>query len=150
LSGKADKPSRLKESDNAPFEGEVNPNRNCVAGNGGCIQTQHCEDLGGGLNIGYAASGNYLLYDIQVKKSGHYSVSPRIASNAGALTQLSYTIEVDGAVVASYVHKGTGGWQNWESMKAKKVYLKEGGHKLRLHFNTSDINVNYLVFNRPR
>ncbi len=110
------------------------------------IDTQVCEDIGGGLNIGWTAPGKYLLYEIHVRKSGKYTVSPRIASDVSSLTQLSYNLEVNGDVVASYVHGGTGGWQNWQSMEAKQVYLEEGVHKLRVSFNTSDINMNCLVF----
>ena len=112
------------------------------------IETQKCEDKGGGKSIGWIAPGDYLLYDIRVKQSGNYTVSPRIAGNAGSLAQLSYNIELDGDVIASYVHGGTGGWQNWESMAPRKVYLEEGDHKLRVFFNTADINMNYLEFSR--
>ena len=112
------------------------------------MEIQKCDDKGGGMNIGRTAPGTYLLYDIRVRQSGSYTVSPRIASDAGSLAQLSYNIEVDGDVVASYVHGGTGGWQNWESMATRKVYLEEGEHKLRVFFNTADINMNCLEFNR--
>lgn len=112
------------------------------------INTQACEDDGGGLNIGWAAPGNYLLYQIHVKQSGSYTVQPRIASNASSLTQLSYNIEIDGHVVAAYVHGGTGGWQNWQSMEAKQFDLAEGDHTLRVSFITSDINMNYLELSR--
>ena len=112
------------------------------------IETQKCEDRDGGLNIGWTAAGKYLLYDIQVKKSGNYSVSPRISSDVSPLTQLSYNLEVDGDVVASYVHGGSGGWQNWQSMEPKQIYLEEGTHKLRVLFNSSDININYLECSR--
>ena len=79
-----------------------------------------------------------------MKQSGSYTVSPRIASNVSALTQLSYNVELDGHIVASYVHGGTGGWQNWKSMEPKQIDLEEGDHKLRVHFLTSDVNMNYL------
>ena len=110
------------------------------------IQTQKCEDRDGGFNVGWAVAGDYLLYQIEVRKRGNYTVSPRIASNVSSLTQLSYNLEVDGEVVASYVHGGTGSWQSWESMPAKTVYLDEGTHKLRVFFNSADININYLEF----
>jgi hypothetical protein len=112
------------------------------------IQTQECEDGGGGLNVGWASAGDYLLYLIEIKKRGTYMVSPRIASNVSSLTQISYNLEVDGKVFASYVHGGTGSWQSWESMPAKELYLEEGVHKLRVFFNSADININYLEFSR--
>jgi beta-glucosidase-like glycosyl hydrolase len=109
------------------------------------IRTQDCEDMGGGLNVGWAESGDYLMYRIDVKKSGYYRISPRIASNVSSLSQISYNLEVDGKVVASYLHGGTGGWQNWQSMEAREVYLEEGVHKLRIYFKSADVNVNYLM-----
>ena len=113
------------------------------------IKTEACSDAGGGLNIGYITPGTFLLYHIKVEKSGDYSVSPRSASNASPLAQLSYGIEVDGEVAASFIHGGTGGWQNWQSLEAKNIYLTAGEHKLRLFFNAADININYLEFSKP-
>ena len=112
------------------------------------LNTEACEDASCGFNIGWTAQGDYLLFDIDVKESGRYSVSPRVASNVSGLTQLSYNVEVDGEVVASYIHGGTGGWQNWKSMDAKPVYLEEGARKLRICFHTADVNLNYLLFTR--
>lgn len=112
------------------------------------IQTQACEDAGGGMNVGYVTTGEYLLYEIDVQKDGMYSVSSRIASDVSEVTQLSYQIEVDGEIVASFMHGGTGGWQNWQSTEEKQIHLTEGTHKLRVSFNTADVNMNYLVFRR--
>ena len=112
------------------------------------IQTQKCEDRDGGLNVGWAVAGDYLLYQIEVRKRGNYTVSPRIASNVSSLTQISYNLEVDGDVFSSYVHGGTGSWQSWESMEPRSVYLEEGVHKLRVFFNSADVNINYLEFSR--
>ncbi len=112
------------------------------------LDIEKCEDDGGGMNVGWTIAGNYLLYEIEVAKSGHYTVSPRVASGASTLTQVSYNLEVDGDVVASYVHGGTGGWQNWQSMDAKQIYLEAGSHKLRIYFRTSSVNLNYLRISR--
>jgi beta-glucosidase-like glycosyl hydrolase len=110
------------------------------------IEIQPCEDKAGGRMVGRIARGNALLYRLHVAKSGDYTVSPRIASGAGTLTQLSYQLEIDGDIVASYLHGGTGGWQNWQSMEAKPMYLEAGTHKLRIVFNSAGVNLNYVMF----
>lgn len=112
------------------------------------LRTQPCEDAGGGLNVGYVAKDNYLLYEISVRKGGTYSISPRIASHAGGVSQLSYRIEIDGETVASFTHGATGGWQEWKSIPAKEFLLDEGTHKMRVYFDSSDINLNYLLLRR--
>ena len=110
------------------------------------IQTQSCSDDEGGLNVAWIEAKNYLLYRIHVEESGTYVISTRIASNASSLTQCSYQLEEDGHTIASFIHGGTEGWQNWKSMSAKPTYLEAGTHTLRIFFNTDGINLNYLEF----
>ena len=110
------------------------------------IQAQSCSDDEGGLNVAWIEAKNYLLYRIHVEESGTYAISTRIASNASSLTQCSYQLEEDGHTIASFIHGGTEGWQNWKSMSAKPTYLEAGTHTLRIFFNTDGINLNYLEF----
>ncbi|WP_197068251.1 glycoside hydrolase family 3 C-terminal domain-containing protein [Candidatus Soleaferrea massiliensis] len=109
--------------------------------------TENCTDEGGGLNVGSAAVGRYLLYNIDVEKDGYYEVSPRIASNRDSLYQMQFGIEVDGQPAASFMQLGgTGGWQNWITMDPQKVYLTAGSHKLKFYYNCDGLNINWLQF----
>lgn len=100
-----------------------------------------------GKIVAMIRSGNYLLFKVNVEKSGRYMVAPRAATlDETGTIQYSYNLEADGDVLASYVHGQTGGWYNWVTMEAKPVYLTEGVHTLRVLFNSSDINVNYFEF----
>lgn len=45
------------------------------------IDTQTCEDVGGGENVGWIDLGDYMKYNLVVEESGDYTVSVRVASN---------------------------------------------------------------------
>ena len=100
-----------------------------------------------GMIIGTVKTGNYLLFKVNVEKSGRYLLAPRTAAlDESGNIQYSYQLECDGDVLASFVHGHTGGWWNWVTQEAKEIYLTEGQHTLRLYFNCSDININYFQF----
>lgn len=100
-----------------------------------------------GRIVARVKTGNYLLFKVNVEKTGTYLVAPRTAAlDESGNIQYSYQLESDGDVIASYVHGHTGGWYEWVTQEAKEVYLAEGIHTLRLYYNCSDININYLQF----
>lgn len=100
-----------------------------------------------GMIVGTVKTGNYLLFKVNVEKSGRYLLAPRTAAlDESGNIQYSYQLECDGDVLASFVHGHTGGWWNWVTQEAKEIYLTEGQHTLRLYFNCSDININYFQF----
>ena len=100
-----------------------------------------------GMLVATVKTGNYLLFKVDVEKSGRYLLAPRTAAlDESGNIQYSYQVECDGDVLASFVHGHTGGWWNWVTQDAKEIYLTEGTHTLRLYFNCSDININYLQF----
>ena len=100
-------------------------------------------DEDGGNNLGYCDAGAWTQYQINVLKSGDYSLAARSASNAGGG---AFNVVVDGNVIASFNAENTGGWQNWITLDAQNVHLDAGTHTLRLEFTESGSNLNWLRF----
>jgi endoglucanase Acf2 len=107
-------------------------------------QTETTTDTGGGLNVDYFETGDWLDYAVNVSSAGFYTVGFRVASaNGGATLQLRNSA---GTVLGSVVVGNTGGWQVWQTLNAT-VTLPAGTQTLRLFASASTgCNVNYLTF----
>ncbi|MBK7409843.1 MAG: carbohydrate-binding protein [Saprospirales bacterium] len=91
------------------------------------IVLENTTDVGGGQNIGYLDSGDYLDYYINVAQAGFYKVFYRTASQSatGGL-QLQKIDAGGGATVLHLVtFPPTGGWQTWATT-SKLVDLPQG------------------------
>ncbi|MCI1187159.1 carbohydrate-binding protein [Hymenobacter sp. DH14] len=110
-------------------------------------QTETTTDTGGGLNVDYFETGDWLDYSVNVATAGSYTVGFRVASaNGGATLQLRNS---GGTVLGSINVGNTGGWQSWQTINAT-VTLPAGVQTLRLYASASTgCNVNYLTFTAP-
>lgn len=96
-----------------------------------------------GYNIGWSNAGEWLKYSVNAASSGTYRVYIRVAC-AGAST-LSIRNK-DGVPLLTKTVPSTGDWQLWSKVDMGTVTLDKGWNTLRLHFDTGNINVNYLEF----
>jgi len=113
------------------------------------LKSQPCSGACSGENVGYTATGEYALYNLDVEKAGFYEVAPQFSSGAAetAPDQTSFSLNVNGDLAATFAQLGgTGGWQNWVTLPAQVVYLKEGINKLQLFCDTGGFNLSYLRF----
>ncbi|MFY0687145.1 MAG: carbohydrate-binding protein [Cyclobacteriaceae bacterium] len=112
------------------------------------LELETTADAGGGLNIGYTNTGDFLTYRINVAETGDYYIDVRIAceSNPGKilLEQMSYDGEVLGEVEVDV--PVTGGWQVWQTVR-KRITLQAGRGLLKLTILDPEFNVNWLQFN---
>jgi hypothetical protein len=75
------------------------------------IQTETTADTGGGLNVGWTDTGDWLNYTVNVQSSGTYTVGFRVASiNPASQLQLR---NAAGTVLTTVNVPNTGGWQTW-------------------------------------
>jgi glucose/arabinose dehydrogenase len=109
------------------------------------IQAENTGDAGGGENIGYVDTGDYMDYKVNVVKSGTYVVGFRIASNSGGgqIELLSGT-----QVLASVNVNPTGGFQAWTTV-ISDVKLSAGEQTLRVFAKGGNWNLNWIEF-RPQ
>lgn len=111
------------------------------------LQTESTTDTGGGLNIGYTDSGDYLEFRVAVKASGTYRLEARVASqsNGGRMRfeqkstegKLMGTVELDVPV--------TGGWQTWTTVETTMA-LQESRGVVRLQVTKAGFNLNWFRF----
>ena len=116
------------------------------------LALEETSDTGGGFNVGYTNVGDYLEYRINVKDSGLYQITSRVAcqSNAGkfSLQQISD----DGTVINEAVSSVpvTGGWQEWETISDGEINLHKGRWVLRLTITDPEFNLNWIQLTKKK
>ena len=106
------------------------------------IQTEPCEDTGGGLNVGYIEAGDWMEYDVEVTQSGAYHLVSRISGyvDGTLLLTLNDTIQVP------VDYTSTNGWQNWQSFSTDIGFLAEGSYVMKALAQSEGFNINYFNF----
>jgi predicted chitinase len=105
------------------------------------IQTETTTDMGGGLDVGWIDTGDWMDYSINVPSADTYSVEFRVASiNSTGQVQLRDSV---GNVLATVNVPNTGGWQAWTTVSTY-VNLGAGTQTLRLYASSGGFNVNWL------
>jgi hypothetical protein len=107
------------------------------------IQTENTADVGGGKNVGWQDTGDWMDYDVNVSSAGTYQVNFRVASfYTGAQFQLR---KGDGTVLTTMTVPNTGNWQSWTTISAN-VFLASGAQTLRIFTSNANggWNLNWL------
>ncbi len=104
-------------------------------------------DVGGGQNIGYTNTGDYLDYRVRVLKTSKYYIEVRVASGGSAGKMEVQQISPEGTVLGSVIINTpfTGGWQTWRSIGAS-IDLIEGIGTLRVKILQPEFNLNWYKF----
>jgi hypothetical protein len=106
------------------------------------IQTEVTTDAGGGSNVGYVDTGDFLEYKVNVQTAGTYTVQYRVASEAGGG---SIQLQKDGAALATTAVPATGAWQTWTTI-TDSVVLTAGEQTLRIQAPVGGYNLNWISF----
>jgi chitinase len=106
------------------------------------IQTEATTDAGGGQNIGYIETGDWVGYKINVPSTGTYTVQYRVASEStgGQIRLESYG---GGTAFGTINVPATGGWQIWQTI-SHTVQLTAGVQEIALAFPAGGININWF------
>ncbi len=106
------------------------------------VQTEATTDTGGGLNVGYLDTGDWMDYSVNVAQAGTYTLQARVASpNATGQFQL----RSGSTTLATATVPNTGGWQTWTTVSAQ-VQLAAGPQTLRVYISGPQFNINWLQF----
>ncbi|WP_171815439.1 carbohydrate-binding protein [Stanieria cyanosphaera] len=108
------------------------------------VDLEKTSDAGGGYNVGWIDSGEWLTYDLEVPESGVYKLVTRIASDYNIDHGIKFSL--DGKSIDQINFQDTNGWQSWQDVAGKEIYLTEGSHQLRLDAVSSGFNINYIDF----
>ncbi len=110
------------------------------------IGTEETKDEGGGFNVAWLQKGHWVAYDVQVKKTGKYKISYRIASitgNGGLQLTSDKDTERNHRSIMSFPN--TGAWQNWQTI-SHVVKLQEGFQRLTVESTQDGWNLNWIEF----
>lgn len=139
--------ARRIEAENFDTGGQgVAYNDTDVANTGGAYRTservdiQTTTDSGGGYNVGWINSGEWLEYTINVASSGDHSLRIRSAGTATGQVRVSFNgSDKTGAITTP----NTGNWQSF-STTTKTVSLSSGTQVVRVAFEGGKINLNWI------
>ena len=107
------------------------------------IQVEATTDTGGGSNVGYTETGDWLAYNnINFPTTGSYLIEYRVAS---AVTGGSLSSDLNaGAVVLGNVDiPNTGGWQNWQTV-SQTVNVNAGTYNFGIYIQNTGMNINWI------
>ncbi len=125
------------------------------AGNSGAqyratdVDIEATTDSGGGYNVGWTSTGEWLEYSLFADIDGDYRIDARVAADsAGATVHLDFDgVNKTGPMVLPF----TGGWQVWQVLTTTNIALAAGPQVMRLFFDNavSDNaggNINWIQF----
>ncbi len=122
--------------------------KDTTAGNTGgayrqdAVDIQTTTDTGGGHNVGWIASGEWLAYKVNVPSAGRYQVSYRVASlNTQGLIQ--FEKQGGNPVYGQIQVPVTGDWQKWTTL-SHEVDLQAGEQYVALAIKTGNFNLNWI------
>jgi hypothetical protein len=111
------------------------------------VDLENTADTGGGSNVGWTATGEWLMYSVNVTTTRAYTVTFRVASGlaTGTTPTPKIRLEVDGgAVTGDMSVTPNGNWQGWTDVNVSNVNLTQGNHLLRVFVANAGWNLNYV------
>ncbi|MGO4771829.1 glycosyl hydrolase family 18 protein [Flavobacterium sp. W22_SRS_FK3] len=107
------------------------------------IQTEATTDTGGGLNIGYADTGDWMAYfNINFPTSGSYVIEYRVASAVSG-GRLSSDLSAGTIQLGAVNVPNTGGWQNWQTI-TQTVNVNAGTYNFGIYVQNTGFNLNWF------
>lgn len=107
------------------------------------VDLEYTGDAGGGYNVGWIASGEWLTFPVNVLRAGTYMAVVRVAAHFAGTRK--FRIEVDGVnQTGSVAFNLSAGWQVYSSVLAKDLDLTAGQHEIRFVAETGGFNLNWI------
>jgi beta-glucanase (GH16 family) len=106
------------------------------------VQTEATTDAGGGLDVGYIDTGDWMAYNsINFPSSGTYTVEYRVASVNGG--KLSLDLNAGSIQLGAVNIPATGGWQNWTTV-SQTVNVNAGTYNVGIYAQIGGWNINWI------
>jgi len=94
------------------------------------VDIEGSSDSGGGYNVGWMSSGEWLKYTVTVSTAGTYTLEFRVAASGAGGT---FHLEVNGSdKTGPLTIPNTGGWQSWATVTKTGVSLAAGQQAWRV------------------
>lgn len=113
------------------------------------VQLEDTQDVGGGQNVGFIDSNDFLLFENVDFGNGARSIDVRIASGANFVGSMELRLGgVTGTLIGTVSFGNTGGYQSWVTRQAP-IEITTGLNDLYLVFQGGEGigNVNWFRFN---
>jgi chitinase len=106
------------------------------------VQTEPTTDAGGGLDVGWIDTGDWMAYyNINFPSSGTYTVQYRVASINGG--QLSMDLNAGSIQLGAANIPATGGWQNWTTI-SQTINVNAGTYNVGIFAQAGGWNINWF------
>ncbi len=103
--------------------------------------TETTSDTGGGLNVGWTETGDWMIYAIDnTSEEEQFEIKFRLAAES---TGSFFTYHIDNVKAGQVTVPATGGWQVFQSV-IKKIAIPKGKHYLKIAVVNSGFNINYF------
>ena len=111
------------------------------------VELENTFDTGGGKNVGFLDSGDYMDYYVNVAQAGTHKVEYRTAalSEMGGIQLQLIDSEGNAQTLHSATFPSTGGWQTWTTTE-RTVNLPAGQQHIRVAITAPQFNFNWLEF----
>ncbi|WDF66317.1 glycosyl hydrolase family 18 protein [Flavobacterium sp. KACC 22763] len=107
------------------------------------VQTEATTDTGGGLNVGYCDTGDWMAYyNINFPTSGAYVIEYRVASAVNG-ARISSDLNAGAIQLGAVNVPNTGGWQNWQTI-SQTVNVNAGTYNFGIYIQASGANINWF------
>src|SRR5436190_3455154 len=106
------------------------------------VDVETTTDTGGGFNVGWTRTNEWIEYTVNVASAGNYTLVERVASGA---TTGQFRVEFNGVDKTGVVTvPNTGGFQTFQNL-SQTVNLSAGVQVMRIFFTGNDANLNYFT-----
>jgi hypothetical protein len=107
------------------------------------IQTEATTDTGGGLNVGYADTGDWMAYsNINFPTTGSYLIEYRVAS-AVTGARISADLNAGTLQLGALDVPNTGGWQTWQTI-SHTATVNAGTYNVGVFIQNTGVNLNWI------
>ncbi len=140
--GTVDLPARIEaENYQRAFDSTPATNSGNACDRGDGVDKESTADMaGGGCNVGWTTSTDWLEYDVKVAEAGAFDITARVGSGVDGRT---LQLALDGSAVGTLAVPNIG-WASFQDRTLSNVTFAAGAHTLRVSFPQGETNLNYL------
>jgi hypothetical protein len=107
------------------------------------IQTEATTDTDGGLNVGYADTGDWMAYsNINFPTTGSYRIEYRVASAVNG-ARISADLNAGTTQLGVLDVPNTGGWQTWQTI-SHTMNVNAGTYNFGVFIQNTGVNLNWI------
>ena len=113
------------------------------------VDIQTCMDnITNGFNICFIDDNEWLQFTFDLDSKKVFDVDIRYSSDVAG--GKFYLADENGKISKTITIPFSGGVNKWKTITLKKVTLKQGTNKIKVHFEKGNFNLNYLEFKKHR